>query len=65
MEKRNGIWCMDLTAANLEVSQNIRDGMCPCRGCKAARKLVVDDLKELISDKESLDIISNYWDKNK
>jgi hypothetical protein len=56
---------MDLTAAKSGVSDTITDGMCPCRGCKAARKRVVDDLKALISDNISLDIINTYWDTNK
>lgn len=48
-----------------QVSEQLRDGMCACRGCKAARKRVVSDLKSLLTDEQSLTILSEYWEKNK
>ena len=48
-----------------QVSEQIKDGLCACRGCRAARKRVIDDLKDLITNEESLSILSEYWEKNK
>ena len=48
---------MDIEAAKSKVSDNITDGLCPCRGCSVARKKVFNDIYKIIHTENDLEII--------